>query len=83
MKNCNEKFGNLKAFETHFKPVFIYRMNKCYYVFDHEPKNDPDDLHSWIQAGSIDYIDGWLYGAVQTVCGQIKKKEIEEGGSQK
>lgn len=74
MKLCNEKFGNLKAFECHCKPVYIYRTQGAYLVYTHELENG-EYAHDWIQSGSLDYINGWLYGAVQTICGQIQRKE--------
>jgi hypothetical protein len=68
MKDCRHLFSNYPAFETHFEACNITRINNVYYVYY-------ENVNEWIQCGSKEYINGWLYGCVQTVCGQAKKKE--------
>lgn len=65
------EFSNYTSFEYHFQPVEILKIGRDdYAVFyggtEHENQ---------IQRGGKEYINGWLYGAVQTACGQIRKKE--------
>lgn len=71
MENFAERFRNYRAFECHFKPVTILKTGKDDYTAYYggmEPEHQ-------IQRGSREYIEGWLYGAVQVACGQIRKKE--------
>lgn len=71
MKDCRHLFTNYQAFATHFEPCNITRINNVYYVFY-------ENVDEWIQCGSKEYINGWLYGCVQTVCGQARKlKEVQ------
>lgn len=66
MKEYREEFSNYNAFITHFEPVHITKGGKTYYVYYDNPNN-------YIQCGTKEYINGWLYGCVQTVCGQARR----------
>lgn len=71
MKDCREEFSNYTAFAVWFEPVHIVKQGKSYYVYY-------ENINEWIQCGSKEYINGWLYGCVQTVCGQARKlKEVQ------
>jgi hypothetical protein len=62
---------NLRAYLTHFIPVRIEREDygKGFYVFQ-------EDQISYVQfCYDIHYLNGWLYGAVQSKCKVIKEKE--------
>jgi hypothetical protein len=55
---------NLRAYLTHFVPIRIEREDygKGFYVFQ-------EDDESYIQyCYDIHYLNGWLYGAVQSKC---------------
>ena len=56
---------NLKAFLFHFKPITIKKntYNKCYFIYQ---EKEPD--HNIQMCESIQYLNGWLYGAVQAKC---------------
>lgn len=59
---------NLRAYIAHFGEVRIEKEDcgKGVYVFS------PSDSTDYIQfCYNIDYLNGWLYGAVQAVCKQI------------
>ena len=71
-KSVENEFKNYRAFVANFSPVTIKKNGKQYYVFK---KGDEDGEH-WIQYGNKDYIDGWLYGAVQA-----KMKIVESAKS--
>lgn len=76
--NVAESFSNYRPFAYHFRPVTIIKAGKDDYVACYG--NEYPD--SWVQRGTKEYINGWLYGAVQTACGQIRKKEESETGDQ-
>lgn len=71
MKQLTEKqlsqLTNIKPFNFNFKPLyFLYNINdKKVYVYTEEPNNQASN---YVQFGSIEYINGWLYGAVQAKC---------------
>lgn len=74
MEDLAKKFKNYTAFSCHFQPVTILKTGKDHYTAYYggaEPENQ-------IQHGSREYIEGWLYGAVQVACGQIRKRSAEE-----
>lgn len=71
-KSVENEFKNYRAFVANFNPITIKKNGKQYYVFK---KGDEDGEH-WIQYGNKDYIDGWLYGAVQA-----KMKIVESAKS--
>lgn len=60
---------NLRAYLKHFVAIRIEKENygKGFYVFQ-------ENEESYIQyCYNIDYLNGWLYGAVQAKCGINKK----------
>jgi hypothetical protein len=62
---------NLRAFIANFGYPRITRGDdgESFYVFT-------DDSDSWRQyCYNIDYLNGWLYGCVQTACGNPKRDE--------
>ena len=71
MKELTEKqllqLTNIKAFNANFKPLyFLYDSNnKKVYAFTEEPNSQASN---YVQYGSLEYINGWLYGAVQAKC---------------
>lgn len=70
MREATEQFSNFPPFAYHFEPVTIAKTGRNEYTVYYGgfgPENQ-------IQRGTKEYINGWLYGAVQTVCGQIRKK---------
>lgn len=71
MANVAEKFSNYPAFRFHFGEMVIEKAGKDDYIA-HRPGSDA--WEDWIQRGTKEYINGWLYGAVQTACGQIHKE---------
>lgn len=73
MNEATKQFSNYPAFAYHFEPVSIVKAGRDDYVVYYggfDPENQ-------IQRGSKEYINGWLYGAVQTICGQIRKRGQE------
>lgn len=61
---------NLNAFIHNFGPVRIEHDPRCpgFYVYS------PADSESYVQyCYNIDYLNGWLYGAVQAANRLIKK----------
>ena len=61
---------NLRAYLSHFLPIRFEKEDygKGFYVFQ-------ENQDSYIQyCYDINYLNGWLYGAVQAKCGQIKQK---------
>lgn len=75
MDNCARYFTNYEAFKTHFKPLVIEKIGKDEYIasYDDELKTNSQGCY-WIQRGTKEYINGWLYGAVQVACGQLRRK---------
>lgn len=70
MKNMASSFSNYPAFSFHFSPVIIEKISQNDYIVYRES----DSSEHWLQRGSKEYINGWLYGAVQTICGQIVRR---------
>ncbi len=70
-----EKFSNYPAFRFHFGELKIEKVGKDDYIA-HRPGSDA--WEDWLQRGTKEYINGWLYGAVQTICGQIHKEATDE-----
>lgn len=63
---------NLMSFIANFGKPRIERSDygESFYVFT-------DDSDSWRQyCYNIDYLNGWLYGCVQTACGNLKRTVI-------
>jgi hypothetical protein len=66
--------NNLQAYLNNFEPIRIEKEDygKGFYVFQGEDT-------SYIQyCYDVNYLDGWLYGAVQAKCKVIRAKEISE-----
>ena len=83
--SVENEFKNYKAFASNFKPITIIKRGKEYFVYKKgdEPKDGEDN---YIQHGSKEYIDGWLYGAVQAKMKKFEsfkskggKKPLTEG----
>lgn len=72
---------NLRAYEYNFDYISIEKEScgRGFYVFTSEERRESG---SWTQyCYNIDYLNGWLYGAVQAICGMmkpIKKGDIDE-----
>ena len=69
---------NLRAYKCNFGYIAIEKAEygKGFYVFTDEERKEHG---SWTQyCYNIDYLNGWLYGAVQAVSGIMKpvKKEL-------
>jgi hypothetical protein len=59
---------NLDAYLENFEPIIIKKYNKQFYVY-------PEGREEYVQfCENIDYLNGWLYGAVQAKCKMIKAK---------
>lgn len=69
--NVAKKFSNYQAFQFHFGELVIEKVGKDDYIA-HRP--DEDAWENWLQRGSKEYINGWLYGAVMRECGQIHRE---------
>ncbi len=68
---------NLNAYITNFGYISIEKEDygKGFYVFTSEERKKQG---SWTQyCYNIDYLNGWLYGAVQAVNGIMKPIERE------
>lgn len=69
---------NLKAYIANFGYIVIEKeeCGKGFYVFTDEERKASG---SWTQyCYNIDYLNGWLYGAVQAACNVIKPtKKVE------
>lgn len=71
MIDVSDTFSNYGAFAFHFEPVVITKIGRDdYIVFRGTP--EPENQ---IQRGSKEYINGWLYGAVQAACCMVTKKK--------
>lgn len=69
---------NLNAFKANFGYIAIEKEDygKGFYVFTDEERKESG---SWTQyCYNIDYLNGWLYGAVQAVNGIVKPIERTE-----
>ncbi|MGG4105183.1 hypothetical protein AAXB25_14800 [Paenibacillus lautus] len=61
---------NLRAYLANFEPIRIEKADsgKGFYVFQ-------GNSESYVQfCYNIDYLNGWLYGAVQAKCKQLIQK---------
>lgn len=70
MGDLANRFMNYQAFAHHFRPMTILKTGRDEYTA-YYGGTDPENQ---IQQGSREYIEGWLYGAVQVACGQIRKR---------
>ena len=73
-ENVADTFKNYSAYASNFKPLRIVKNGKDYYVYR---EDDPDKNH-YIQYGNKDYIDGWLYGAVQAKQKIVENKKLKK-----
>lgn len=64
---------NLNAFINNFgiDPIIYKDKDKHFLVYLSEEKEKSDEYVQHCE--NIDYLNGWLYGAVQAICGQIPK----------
>lgn len=73
-KQLEQINDNLRAYKCNFEiPMIIPEdYGKGFYVYRN--KNEFKNGDSYVQyCNNIDYLNGWLYGAVQAKCGQIRK----------
>ena len=69
---------NLKAYKANFDYISIENEDcgKGFYVYTSPERKESG---SWTQyCMNIDYLNGWLYGAVQAANGMMKRKERED-----
>ncbi len=78
----NANFSNYPAFSANFQDVLIVKPKKTGEYFVYNLENVEIDAignysvnESYIQKGSADYINGWLYGAVQAKMKVVKQRE--------
>lgn len=65
---------NYRAYVYNFEePVIVSEdYGKGFYVFRN--RDDHAQGRSWVQyCHNLDYLNGWLYGAVQAACGQLRR----------
>jgi hypothetical protein len=63
---------NLHAYLANFAPIRIEKEDhgKGFYVFQ-------DERESYVQfCYNVDYLNGWLYGAVQAKCKVLNNREV-------
>lgn len=83
MKNLTKKqrdtiSDNLRAFIHNFEEPIIVREDYGHGLYVYRNKNDYNNGSSWVQfCYNVDYLNGWLYGAVQAKCKQLKQREDE------
>ena len=71
-----EKIPNFRAFAVHFPGYEVltfkpYSGKRYFYIV---PVGSSDPFHAYIyNADNLEHINGYLYGAVQAVCGQLVK----------
>ena len=71
-----EKLTNIKAFEVHFPGYEVrtfkpYKGKRFFYIV---PIEAADPWHEYIyNADNLEHINGYLYGAVQAACGQLRR----------
>lgn len=71
-EDVTNTFKNYKAYEANFEPIKIIKHQGHYYIYN---TTEPVDYSSYINnTDSKDYIEGWLYGAVQTANKILKTK---------
>lgn len=79
-ENIADSFDNYKAYEANFGPLVIVKVHKIYYIF----KTTAQDYNDFIQyTTSKDYVNGWLYGAVQCKNRLLENKKVEEVNKQR
>ena len=72
MNDLSKQFKNYQAFAYNFEPVAILKTGKNEYAV-YYGGTDPEHQ---IQKGTREYIEGWLYGAVQAACSMVKKRDL-------
>lgn len=69
-EDVTDTFKNYKAFEANFDPIKIIKYNNHFYIYN---TTEPADYNSYIQhTDSKEYVEGWLYGAVQAANKIVK-----------
>lgn len=65
---------NLRAYQANFKDIIIEKEScgKGFYVYNNEADRDAGNCVQYCY--SIDYLNGWLYGAVQAVNNRMEAK---------
>ena len=58
---------NYNAYATHYMPLEFVQLGTDIRAI---PAGGSED--DWVQHGSSEYLNGWLYGAVQAACGQCQ-----------
>lgn len=69
---------NYGAYVANFETPVIMKEDygKGFYVYRNAQEHK--DGVAWVQyCYNIDYLNGWLYGAVQAKCKQLRVKEVE------
>ena len=74
-EEVSKTFSNYKAFEANFKPLRFVKRGNEYFVY----KADEKDDDNYKQHGNKDYINGWLYGAVQAKMKMFESKKPCKG----
>lgn len=73
-KNVADEFKNYAAYKANFKPLTIVKQGKDYFVY----KESANESSDYVQFGSKEYIDGWLYGCVQAKMKIVEGKKLKE-----
>lgn len=73
-KNVADEFKNYAAYKANFKPLVITKQGKNYFVY----KEGAEESSDYVQFGSKEYIDGWLYGCVQAKMKIVEGKKLKE-----
>ena len=71
MKDIANEFRNYQAFVLHYQPVVILKVGRMIMP----PITAGRSQRTRSREGPGEYIEGWLYGAVQVARGQVRKKE--------
>lgn len=80
MTNVAESFSNYQAFNFHFGELVVEKVGRNDYIASRPGTDSSED---WLQRGTKEYINGWMYGAVQTSCGQIRRLRENQMGEDK
>ena len=68
---------NYCAYVANCQPLDFRKDGKEIRVY---PAGTQDQESGYIQCGTPEYINGWLYGAVQTINGQVRPQNPEPAG---
>lgn len=74
--NIADTFINYRAYKNNFGPLVIVKQGKYYLIFKDGAKNYDEYIQ---ECPSKDYVEGWLYGAVQCKNKIMENKKITEG----